>query len=818
MRATKSVWLVVLILVLVAVPAMVQGTPRQMLVGLLKPGLFLSIDKGCGAVYQHDELLNITVRSNQSGYLTIFDFLPDGRVQIIFPNAYWQDSYIEGDKEYSIPGKIFPFRFGVAPPDGEEMLFAVITEKPYDLTPSQMHSFQNIFPQFSDRDEDVAYELIEQLGSISSSNWIANALCHFYVGQGPSATVGNGWGLFIGVDNYDDTWYVADDRKRYHFPKLRYCVRGAQEIAMATQPMFPNQRLLLDREATHDNIKRAITEWLSQAPEEATVLIYYSGHGSRIKDQNGDEQDGYDETIVPWDYGRNKKFVVDDELHRWLCMLKANRVILIVDASHSTGLSDTAGMIRVEERQPFPPQLSLTDGTGQVLVVPNKVLLLAAGEIAYERSSFGHGVYTYYILQGIEGLADVDMNGLITAQELHAYVSDKIREGDFNQKPQIIDYTGHEITLAHIPEAGGSIGREVVAGNNAFALELYRVLATGDNNLFFSPYSISTSLSMAYCGARGKTEEEMGSALHFSLPPSAVSSAVATLNKELLQGNGLNMANSLWVQKGYPLTASFINIMKEGYGASPHTVDFSSSPTFAREKINAWVKEQTAGKIEELIPVDGINSTTRLLLVNAIYFSGTWKYLFRALPRLEDFHLLDGTMVKIPMMSVTASVEYMQGEGYQAVVLPYEEGLSMLILVPDQGMFRAFQDSLSGEKVSSILMALEEQTITVTMPKFEYASGFRLREALESLGMESPFSSSANFSGMSKDTLYIGEVFHKAFVHVDERGTEAAAATGTTMSRSLVRNISITVDRPFIFFIRDEESGAILFVGRVVSP
>ena len=142
----------------------------------------------------------------------------------------------------------------------------------------------------------------------------------------------------------------------------------------------------------------------------------------------------------------------------------------------------------------------------------------------------------------------------------------------------------------------------------------------------------------------------------------------------------------------------------------------------------------------------------------------------------------------------------------------------MLLLVPDQGMFQMFQDSLSDEKVTTTLAALEKQTVTVTMPKFEYASGFRLRKALESLGMKAPFSSEADFSGMSKDTLYIGEVFHKAFVHVDEQGTEAAAATGTTVSRGLVRNISVTVDRPFIFLIRDAATGAILFVGRAVSP
>ncbi len=358
-----------------------------------------------------------------------------------------------------------------------------------------------------------------------------------------------------------------------------------------------------------------------------------------------------------------------------------------------------------------------------------------------------------------------------------------------------------------------------IAGSNAFAMEIYQVLASSGNNLFFSPYSISCCLSMVYCGARGKTYAEMKQALHFPLSTSVVSSAVAILTKELLQGKALRMANSLWIQENHPLSPSFVRLMEDGYGAPPHTVDFAASPTSAREKINAWAKKETDAKITKLIPSDGVDSTTSVALANAIYFRDTWEYRFQPLPESRNFHLLDGTTTKVPMMHVAASLEYMQGETYQAVVLPYVERLSMLLLVPDEGAFQTLQASLSEEKLSSILTALEKQTVRLTMPEFEYETGFRLREALERLGMKEAFSSSADFSGISEKPLQIGDVFHKAFVHVDEQGTEAAAATGTSMmGRGLVRNVSITVDRPFIFLIRDEASGVILFVGQVVSP
>jgi serpin B len=357
-----------------------------------------------------------------------------------------------------------------------------------------------------------------------------------------------------------------------------------------------------------------------------------------------------------------------------------------------------------------------------------------------------------------------------------------------------------------------------IAGNNTFALELYHVLEGEEGNLFFSPYSISASLGMAYCGARSRTYEEIGRTLHFSLPPAALSSVMAKLDEELGRGNELKIANSLWVEQSYRLKSSFLKLITDGYGTEPHTVNFASSPESAREEINSWVKRKTAGKIKDLIPSGGVDSTTSLVLANAIHFNGTWEYRFQPLPEPRDFHLLDGKTVKVPMMSVIASLKYACGNGFQALVLPYTGGMSMLLLVPDQGTFQTFQDSLSGEKIPSILISLEEQTVTVTMPKYEYASGFRLREALESLGMKDPFSPTANFSGMSNGPLQIDEVFHKAFVHVDEQGTEAAAATATTMSKGLVRSVSVNVDRPFIFLIRHDPTGTVLFIGRVINP
>ena len=444
----KNVWLVLLVLLFVVISAMAQGTPREILVESLKPGLSLSINKGCGAVYQHGELLNITVRSNQSGYLTIFDFMPDGKAQIIFPNSYHENNFIEGEKEYSIPGELLPFQFRVAPPDGEELIYAVVTQQPYDLIPGQTYDFSDIFPQLSGSAEVVA----RSLRVVPSA-----AMCHFYVGRGPSTTVGDGWGLFIGVDDYDETRYTGDDGKQYYFPKLRYCVRGAQEIAEALQPMFPHQQLLMNREVTHDSVQQAITGWLSQAPAGATVMIYFSGHGSRTPDENNDEIDDYDETIVPWNYGTKQEFIVDDELRRWLSLLNSDRVILIFDSCHSGTMERgvyTAQLVNAGTRAVEP---QLIDGMADDLASAKgsrgtwwKQLVITAcrpNESAYESSTLENGALTHYLLKAMEGKGDINGDGWVTAQEAYKYAAEMVSLDYPKQHPQLTDNIEEAVRL-----------------------------------------------------------------------------------------------------------------------------------------------------------------------------------------------------------------------------------------------------------------------------------------------------------------------------------------------------------------------------------
>ncbi len=460
MKRTVQLAVVVLLVGLLGVLAF--GGPRKVLVQALKPGLSLSIDKGCGAVYQHGDHLNITVRSDKSGYLTIFDFTPDKHVQVIFPNKYYKDNNVEANTDYSIPGDLLPFQLVIAPPDGEEVLCAVITHKPYDLIPGKVYNFEDIFPQISDRDEATAESLAQRLKVVPSDNWSAVAMCHFYVGKHSSSPVGTGWALFIGVDDYDETRFTGDDSNVYYFPKLKYCVKGAQEMAAELQPMFPTQRMILNHGVTHDAVQQAITGWLSQAPEDSTVLIYYSGHGSRTPDTNGDEIDGYDETLVPWDYGSKHKFIVDDEIHRWLSMLKANKVILIFDSCHSGTMERGVYTARRISTAPGARAIDppLTDGLVSDLVPTAgsrgtwwKDFVITAckpNESAYESSVLQNGALTYYLLEALKGKGDVNGDGWVTTQEAYQYAANKVPLEFPKQHPQVADTIKEAVRLSKV--------------------------------------------------------------------------------------------------------------------------------------------------------------------------------------------------------------------------------------------------------------------------------------------------------------------------------------------------------------------------------
>ena len=374
----------------------------------------------------------------------------------------------------------------------------------------------------------------------------------------------------------------------------------------------------------------------------------------------------------------------------------------------------------------------------------------------------------------------------------------------------------------------------LVNGNSDFAFDLYQALNEEDDNTFYSPYSISLALAMTYASARGETEQQMADTLHFILPQDRLHPAFNSLDIELSQrgegaqgkdGEGfrLNIVNAIWGQKDYEFLTTFLDTLAENYGAGLRLLDFISAPDESRLTINNWVSDQTEGRIENLIPQGLINELTRLVLTNAIYFNAAWQYPFNE-DMTEDspFYLLDEEEVTVPMMRQTESFGYAEGEGYQAVELPYDGGeLSMVILLPRAGQFEVFEGLLDAQRVDAIVNDLAQRPVILTMPKFEFESDFSLKETLAMMGMPVAFSGNADFSGMTGNRdLFIADVVHKAFVSVDEAGTEAAAATAVVMELTAVPEtpVEVTIDHPFIFLIRDIETGTILFVGRVVNP
>ena len=374
----------------------------------------------------------------------------------------------------------------------------------------------------------------------------------------------------------------------------------------------------------------------------------------------------------------------------------------------------------------------------------------------------------------------------------------------------------------------------LVDGNSAFTFDLYQALRETDDNLFYSPYSISLALAMTYAGARGETEEQMANTLHFVLPQNRLHPAFNSLDLELgRRGQGakgkdgegfrLHIVNAIWGQKDFEFLPEFIDLLAENYGAGLRILDFMKAPEQSRITINEWVSDQTEERIKDLIPQGAIDELTRLVLTNAIYFNAAWQYPFEEDATFNGaFHLLNGDKITIPMMRQTESFGYAEGDGYQVVELPYDgRELSMLVLLPQTGQFELFEQSLNAQRVDDIVKNLNTREVVLTMPKFEFESSFSLKKTLTAMGMPVAFSASADFSGMTGNPdLFIGEVLHKAFVSVDEAGTEAAAATAVIMELTAMPGepVEVTIDRPFIFLIRDIESGTMLFIGRVVNP
>ncbi len=373
----------------------------------------------------------------------------------------------------------------------------------------------------------------------------------------------------------------------------------------------------------------------------------------------------------------------------------------------------------------------------------------------------------------------------------------------------------------------------LVDGNTAFAADLYQQLREEEGNLFFSPHSISVALAMTYAGARGETADQMAETLHFTLPQDDLHASFNALDLALQHDEEtdeetftLNIANSLWAEETYDFRDEFLDLLARNYGAGLRLVDFTNQYEAARKAINTWVEQKTEDKIKDLIPEGGVTDLTRLVLANAIYFNAKWAHTFPE-DRTQDgaFTTADGSEVTVPMMSWDKPqfVPYAQGDGYQAIELPYRGGdASMVILVPDAGTLAEFEAELTGERLQRIIDSMETRGVALTMPKFEYDATTSLADTLSAMGMPDAMDPNrADFSGMdgTRD-LYITDVFHKAYVAVDEEGTEAAAATAVVASLESMPQIDVelTIDRPFIYLIRDTETGAVLFLGRVVDP
>jgi serpin B len=284
----------------------------------------------------------------------------------------------------------------------------------------------------------------------------------------------------------------------------------------------------------------------------------------------------------------------------------------------------------------------------------------------------------------------------------------------------------------------------------------------------------------------------------------------------------LNIVNATWGQDGYAFLPSYLDVLGENYGAPMYLLDFAGDPEGSRGVINGWVEERTENRIEELIPMGIITPITTLVLTNAIYFNAAWNAPFEPSDTSDGaFTRLDGSTVTVPMMSQDEEHRYGEGDGYQAVELAYDEpNLAMVLVLPSEGRFDEVEANLSEETYQAITSSLSEHAVALTMPKFEYESAFGLNEALMALGMTDAFSGAADFSGMDGTrSLFIQAVLHKAFVSVNEAGTEAAAATAVVVGRvSIPEPAEITLDRPFLYFIVDRPTGEILFLGRVLDP
>jgi serine protease inhibitor len=406
------------------------------------------------------------------------------------------------------------------------------------------------------------------------------------------------------------------------------------------------------------------------------------------------------------------------------------------------------------------------------------------------------------------------------------------------------------IAMAH----GATDFDAAAKATNELAVDLHRQLATGDQNLCISPYSIEVALAMTFAGADGQTRTEMARVLHLG-SDGAVFGSFAALQHSLEQMSAktaelvkqskkfggpsepitLNIANRLFAQTGYAFRESFLSLVKQNFAGAFEPIDFAANPAAATQRINKWVADQTRERIRDLIPGGALDNTTRLVLANALYLKAPWATEFSAnATQPEPFFVHGAAPVDVPMMRKTnKQFGYKHGDGYTAVSLPYAgDDLQFLVLLPDEVTgLRALESKLTADTLAQCAK-LEKRDVDLRLPKFKLEPPtITLAKQFESLGMKTAFDEpkgSANFDRMAprkpSDYLYISQIFHKTFIAVDEKGTEAAAATAVAMlAGSALRSpppppIEVKVDRPFVYAIQHVPSGVCLFLGRVTDP
>jgi len=368
---------------------------------------------------------------------------------------------------------------------------------------------------------------------------------------------------------------------------------------------------------------------------------------------------------------------------------------------------------------------------------------------------------------------------------------------------------------------------ELGTANNQFGFDLYKTLGKDDQNIFFSPYSIYSAILMTAEGAQGSTQDEIFKALHSAKTIDAVrddiSKSQLQFNKST-ESDTIRVANSIWLATGFPIHDAFESMVKDRYAGDIKQVDFAGETEKARITINDWVADNTNNRIKGLLAKGAVQPSTKLVLVNTVWFKGKWQSPFNQnLTRNEEFEA-PGGKISTPFMHKQTTLNYFEDKTVQVIELPYAtSGLSMVVLLPVKGQEAAFGKNLSQAQVDKWLAGLNAEETNISFPKFKMEGSFNLAAQLKALGIKKAFASDADFSGISEQKTNISDVIHKSFIEVDEEGTEAAAATsvvmvGSSMVKTPKKVNQFKADRPFLFLLRDMQSQTVLFIGKVTNP